>query len=79
MPQYTPQKAQVVEESPYFDMRKKFDPGVFGSYTPMTMYGSSPSTNTRTNQPKVATMATGGYLDEKPMSMEEILNILERG
>jgi hypothetical protein len=77
--QYIPQATPVVQESPYFDMRKKFDPGMFGSYNPMTMYGSSPSTNTRTNQPKVATMATGGYLDEKPMSMEEILNILERG
>jgi hypothetical protein len=79
VPPYTPQKAKVVEESPYFDMRKKFDPGMFGSYNPMTMYGSPSSTNTRTNQSKVATMATGGYLDEKPMDMQEILNILERG
>jgi hypothetical protein len=79
VPPYTPQKAKVVEESPYFDMRKKFDPGMFGSYNPMTMYGSPPSTNTRTNQSKVATMATGGYLDEEPMDMQEILNILERG
>ena len=78
-PQYVPQKTRVVEESPYFDMRKKLDVNMFGSYNPMTMYGSPPSTNTGTNQSKVATMATGGYLDEKPMDMQEILNILERG
>jgi hypothetical protein len=77
--QYVPQKARVVEESPYFDMRKKLDVNMFGSYNPMTMYGPTPSTNTGTNQSKVATMATGGYLNEEPMDMQEILNILERG
>ena len=73
------QKVRVVEESPYFDMRKKFDLDMFGSYNPMTMYKSSPNTNTDTDQPRIDTMATGGYLDEKPMDMQEILNILERG
>jgi hypothetical protein len=87
----TPQTVPVVQESPYFDMRKKFDPGgynmstknalpgVFGDYNPMVMYGSTPITNTGTNQPKVVTMATGGYLDEEPVDIKEILNILERG
>jgi len=89
-----PQKAAptpVVQATPYFDISKKFDPGgydmstsralpgIFGDDNPIQMYGARANTNTSTNQPRTATMATGGYLGEEPMDMKEILNILERG
>jgi hypothetical protein len=80
-----------VQATPYFDISKKFDPGgydmatsralpgIFGNDNPIQMYGARANTNTSTNQPRMATMATGGYLGEEPMDMKEILNILERG